>query len=217
MIFLACAPSNSGKTHLVREWLVPTLLWRPDYVSDAAPARFRAALILDPPSPRRPDGQYPGQRFRDVAEFRRTPAGRRARVVCFSAADTRELVRLALELGDVVLVLDEIDLAMPSRAYQLSDAETELVQRGRHSGVALVGTCRRLHDVNSQVRGNVQVAWFGNLADPEDRLYAAKTCGIEPARLVDVPPRIFLEWDRARNFRCLTRLEGSRKITLENL
>lgn len=217
MLILVCAPSNSGKTHLVREWLLPTLLTRPHELSDAAPARFKCALIADPPTPKKPQGQYPGKRFVDVAAFRRTPPSSRALVNCFDDAAPRELVRLALEERDVVLVLDEIDFALPSRNYVLSEDETQLVQRGRHAGVALVGTCRRLHDVNSQVRGNMQIGYFGNLSDPDDRTYASKTASVDPALLTDVPPRVFLEWDRARNTRNLTRIDGSRRLVLSKL
>ncbi len=206
MIFLVIGPSFCGKTHLMREWLIPTLLKSPRELTPAAPERFRGALVDDPASRQDPDGQYKGARYRDVAAWRATPDGEKTRVSCFDRADPDALVELALEYGDVVCVLDEIDLRLDSRR-QLSENARRIVERGRHDGIALVGSTRRLHNVHATVRANCQLAWFGNLTEPADRQYAAHMCSVDERALVDIPPRVFLEHDRATGRVALVRLE----------
>ncbi len=212
MIFLVVGPSYCGKTHLMREWLLPTLMREPELVTPAAPARFRGALIDDPPSPKDPQGQYPGERYLDVAAWRAAEV--KSRISCFDQADPRALLALALEKSNVVLLLDEIDSRLTSRRPLSPEAEV-IVERGRHSGVALVGSTRRLHNVHPSLRANTQLAWYGNLSEPADRLYAAKMASVDEAQLVNIPPRVFLEHDRAQGQRCLITIADGRREVLE--
>jgi len=197
MIFLAAGPSFSGKTHLIREWMLPTLLTDPHKITTTLPARFRGALIDDPSSPNAPAGQYMvGGRYRDVAAWRATPKTERKRVSCFDQAQPDALHELALALANTLLVYDEIDAVFPP-GRALTPLESEVVQRGRHYGVAVVGTCRRLHNVHRDLRANIQGAWIGNLSEPDDRRYASKLAGVDERILATLAPKEFVEYIRA--------------------
>lgn len=203
MIFLLVGPSFCGKTHLMREHILPTLLRNPRELTPAAPEAFRGALIDDPASDIDPSGQFPGHRYLDVAAWRASDF--KSRVSCFNEADTRALLQLSLEIKRVVLVLDEIDLRLSSRKQLPPEADI-IAQRGRHYGVALVGSTRRLHNVHPAVRANAAVCWFGNLTEPNDRGYAADMAGVDEEQLHHIPPRTFLEHDRSTGRVRLVRL-----------
>ncbi len=214
MIILACAPSNAGKTYLVKTYVLPVLLTSPRELTEAAPERFDFCFIDDPPSSKNPHGQYPGERYTDVNEWKRAKS--KARVCCFDRADPDELCALALKKKNVILVLDELDLRWPS-SQPLKSAAKDLVNRGRHEGVALVGTMRRLHGVRPELRANMQVAFFGGLSEPDDRKYAAMTTGVDEKRIARVEPRTFLEWRREVDYRGLTKIENSRRVEIMRL
>jgi hypothetical protein len=204
VIFLLVGPSFCGKTHLAREYLLPQLLRAPRELTPAAPEQFRGVLIDDPPSDLDPGGQFPGVRYLDVAAWR--ASAHKSRVSCFEAADTRALLQLSLELKRVILVLDEIDLRLSSRQRLPPEADL-IAQRGRHSGIALIGSTRRLHNVHPSVRANVAIAWFGNLSEPRDRAYAAAMADVDEQRLQNLPPRVFLEHNRGAGIVRLVQLE----------
>jgi len=220
MIALLVGPSGSGKTILLKHWLLPTLLGpNPRSLSQLAPTRFKGALIDDPRSRNNPDGQYPGTRYRDVQAWRASPV--KSRLSCFDSVQPRALCRLALELGDVVIGFDEIDMAITARAYyhdgndgRPADPEWTLMQKGRHEGVFLFGGCRRLHNIHNNLRSNLQLAWFANLTEPEDRNYAADMVRVSRSSLSDIPrpvrptdPRYFLEWRKETDQVYLVHLE----------
>jgi hypothetical protein len=219
-------PSFTGKTYYIREYLLPTLLTKPEEVTRMAPAGgFSAALIDDPPTTEHPEGQYPGPLYRDVAEWRRAEV--RSRVARFEAATTRAVCAAALELGRLVVVLDDMERALGNATAggvaKPSPEGVELVTRGRLSGCLVVGAVRRWGAMHTLVRSNVERAYFGRLTDDGDRREAAQTVGVAPAilegfyRAVSQLQGVFLEWDPKANVSQLVRIENRRKIVLRRL
>ena len=109
MLVIACGASNAGKTFLLSEYVVPALLTDPreifgDSAKDVAPDVYRRAFIHDPPTKRKPQGQYAGPHYHDLADWRRKQsAGENSRVRCFVEPDTEQLCAVALEWGDSVV------------------------------------------------------------------------------------------------------------------
>jgi hypothetical protein len=213
MLALAVGPSNCGKTYLVREWLLAMLLWRPREVLDMCPERFGRVLIMDPPTRKHPHGQYQGHRYHDVSDWRRSST--KARVCCFDNATAEALARLSLELQDTILVVDELERELdPSRPF--SQDMKAIVHTGRHHGVMLVGTMRRLMGIRKEARSNIQLAYFGGLREADDRTYAARTTGVSVRELENLPPRVFLEWAPEMNTRRLIKIQNRARIVVRN-
>jgi hypothetical protein len=227
-------PSSTGKTFFMREWLLPALLTAPEDATLVRPADgFKAVLIDDPPTAEKPEGQYEGPRYFDVAEWRR--ADKRSRVARFEAASARALFAAGVELGGLVLLFDDMERALgnvPAGGVASPPAEgVELLTRGRHHGCLVVGAVRRWGSLHNLVRGNVERAYFGALTDEGDRKAAAAVVGIpaitleglmraaatEGGRRAKPLPGVFLEWEPKAGSSALVRIENRRKITIRRL
>lgn len=216
-------PSNIGKTYFLREWWLPMALTRPELVTDMAPAGgFTAALIHDPPTMKHPHGQYPGQRFVDVADWLR--AVDKPRLACLERPTFEALCELGQTQGGLIIVVDELErvLAKGSRA---SVAVMEMLIAGRQHNCIIAAGCKRLVAVPTDARANLETAYFGNLADQGDRADAAEQTRVD-LRVLDELARpggplteqgTFLEWRRASSWRGLTRVQNRQKLTVREL
>lgn len=218
----------------MREYLVPMLLAYPDEVTRMAPPEgYSAALIDDPPTVQFPHGQYRGPLYKDVAEWRR--AEMRSRVARFEAATVGALCAAGVELGRLVLDLDDMERALGNVSsggvMKPPPEAVELLTRGRLAGCMLLGAVRRWGAMHGLVRSNVERAYFGHLSDNDDRKEAAAVVGVasmaleglfhaaatDGGRLKEPKPGIFLEWDRAAGTKALVRIENRRKMVLRRL
>ena len=207
--------SNTGKTFATREWLLPALLADPGQVTSMAPKDgYAMALIHDPPTTERPDGQYPIVHYRDVAEWRR--AEKRPRVAGFVNPSLDALCQAAVENGRTVLVLDEGNRLL-GNDRKPSKAAAEILESGRHFGSMIVAGARRLKALHTTARSNLEAAYFGSLADDGDREDAAAAAGVDAERLRGLPEHVFLEWRRESGQRSLIKIVDRRKMTLAEL
>jgi hypothetical protein len=215
-VHLFVGPSNIGKTFAIREWLLPAMLADPIQATAMAPPNgYAAALIHDPPTVKDPKGQYDGALYQDVSEWKR--AEKKPRVARFVDPSMRALCETAIERGRLVLVLDELDRLLPSARTPAPEA-ANLIERGRHYGCLIVGGCRRLKAVHTSVRGNIERAYFGNLADDEDRAYAAECANVSPDLLRGITQQgVFLEWDRASGRVALIRVQNRKRTIIRSL
>ena len=216
-MILFVGPSGIGKTYMMREYLIPALLWDSAQVTSLAPVEgYAAALIADPATVEWPDGQYgPAPRYVDVAEWRR--AQKRSRVARFSNASFHAMCDVGVRYGRLVICLDDMERELGSESRPSPEA-TELITRGRLHGCVTIGACRRMMAVHTSVRANVEIVYFGNLTDDNDRAYAAKSAGINPEWLRGINrPGVLLEWRRATGEKCLIRVESRQKLILRKL
>lgn len=208
-------PSRIGKTYAMQQWLLPTLLTRPQEVTTmATPAGYGAILIHDPPTAEKPNGQYDGEHFEDVAAWRR--AARRPKVACFTNPSLDSMCRAALDFGRIVVCLDEGNRLIGNERKPTQSAG-ELIESGRHHGCLIIAGARRLKSLHTSARSNIEVAYFGALADPDDRDAAAEAADIDPEKLRNVPQHSFLEWRRTTGEVALITVRDRRKITLSSL
>lgn len=219
-------PSNIGKSFSIKNWLLPMLLHRPEFATDMAPAGgYVAALIHDPRTPKHPNGQYPGQRFRDVAEWLR--ATDRPRLACLEAP-TFDAMCLAAKEHGLVLVVDELERAFDGAP---SPIVVEMCIAARQYNSLVVGGCKRLGNLPTKARSNLERVFFGSLSDNDDRIDCAKQTGISMKLLQELSAPAtattsggplteqgtFLEWHRASGWRGLTRVVNRQKITIKEL
>lgn len=208
-------PSRIGKTFAMDQWLLPTLLTNPSEVTSMASGNgYGAILIHDPETAERPNGQYSGVRFKDVAEWRR--AQRRPQVACFSNPSLDSLCRAAIDYGRMVVCLDEGNRLIGNERKP-TPAASELIESGRHHGCVIIAGARRLKSLHTSARSNIEVAYFGALADPDDRDAAAEAADIDPEKLRNVPEHSFLEWRREPHNVALIKIHDRRKITVSSL
>lgn len=208
-------PSRIGKTYAMQQWLLPTLLTNPSEVTSMAPpGGYGAILIHDPPTAGKPQGQYDGEHFEDVAAWRRAP--RRPKVACFSNPGLDAMCRAAVDFGRVVVCLDEGNRLIGNERKPPQAAD-ELINSGRHHGCLIIAGARRLKSLHTSARSNIELAYFGALADPDDRDAAAEAAGIDADKLRNVPEHSFLEWRRETGDVALITVRDRRKITLSSL
>lgn len=221
-LIVYAGPSNIGKSYSIKHWLLPTLLGpRPELATEMAPTGgFVTALIDDPRTSKHPDGQYPGPRYRDVAEWKR--GHDRQRVACLERPSFDAMCLAARELGGMVLVVDELERAF---AGSPSEIVVEMCIAARQHNSLVVGGCKRLGNLPTRARSNLERVFFGNLSDRGDRDDCAKQTGL-PLRELEQLSAVggplteqgtFLEWHRASGWKGLTRVVNRQKITLRQL
>lgn len=217
-------PSNIGKTYFLQQWWLPMALSRPELVTDMAPSGgFTAALIHDPPTMKNAHGQYPGQRFEDVAAWLR--AVDKPRVACLERGATFEaMCEAGQQAGGLILVVDELERVL-SKGGRVAPSVMEMLIAGRQHNCLIAAGCKRLVAVPTDARANLETAYFGNLSDQGDRDDAAKQTGVE-LRVLEELARpggplteqgTFLEWRRASGWRGLTRIQNRQKVTITEL
>lgn len=215
MFWLAIGGPGSGKSHLVREWLLPTLLADPTEITSLAPSTgFRVALIHDP-SRGVTGPQFPGQRFEDVAHFRRTPE--REFLCCFERPNPEELMKLAKDCVGALIVFDEVAKAFPATG-RLSEIQDLVTTEGRHYAIGVIGCALKLHKVHADVRNAAQGLFLGNLAEPHDREYAEEMIGRRGLlNNLNLRPRQFVQWNRETGNISLIHIDNGRRVVEQTL
>jgi hypothetical protein len=187
MLYVVVAAKGFGKTTLIRDAILPIMLHRPsDFVAgELLPPRGYAVALVDDPARPSTGRQYRGDRYDDVAAWRR--AQHKGLRSCFDNAEPAALMALALQIAadnpgaGALLVPDELDRYLPKgqRLAKGSDSD-RIINEGRHYGVCCVGTVRSLRALHPDVRDNIEGAWIGNLAsaEGENEKYAAQLIGL---------------------------------------
>jgi hypothetical protein len=220
---LFIGPSNIGKTYFMRHWWLPMVLTRPELVTDMAPrGGFSAVLIHDPRTQKHPNGQYPGQRFDDVAAWMRSAS--KPRVACLEHPTFEAMCEVGQQLGGLVLVVDELERVL-SKGSRVDPVVMEMLIAGRQQNCIIVAGAKRMIAVPTDARANIETVYFGNLSDKGDRDDAVETTRVDP-KLLDHLARpggelteqgTFLEWRRASSWRGLTRIVNRQKVVIRQL
>lgn len=99
---------------------------------------------------------------------------------------SHELMQLQAGYGmthnaQITLVVDELDLSFPSGITQRipGNGFKNLVCRGRHTGVNVLGISQRMHLVDNSFRGNMSAVYLYRHAEPADIDTGLKLIGRE--------------------------------------
>lgn len=142
-------------------------------------ARERPVLILDPWNDW-PDIVAPYE-VRGAGVARRVLSGARAvRLMSSNPRDARALLKLAWELDDCLLVLDEADLVL--RNGPNLDAFQRLVHYGRHFGQGAIVVARRPSQLPRDFTAQ-GVLCFPRTQEPRDRQWLRERLGDWPPEL----------------------------------
>lgn len=141
MIVLALGKKGSGKTTLLRKLAYrrlclparPLVLWHDPgaQLADTVGRHFAAVRTA-----------------RDWLKLH----GSLPQLSVFRGADVEELAKLAIDLGDVTLVMDELDRACRDKRW-LSESVRRIVHEGRHLRVDLFGSFRSTRNVSEDLLG----------------------------------------------------------------
>lgn len=139
-----------------------------------------------------------GRVFASVLEARAAFAAQgmpRLSIFRGAGVDVNELAQLALEIHDVVLVLDELDRACSGKEWR-AQAVKRIVHEGRAERVDLWGTFRNTRNVNEDLIGAADVifVFHHSAASPYDLQMLRQRFGLDPDALVALPPKAFVVW-----------------------
>lgn len=182
MIVLFLGKKGVGKTALERKLIYRRLVERPRSIvfwNDPACQIRGGALFTSVDAAR--------------SHFRAQGA---PRLSIFRNVDVDELARLACEVHDVTLVLDEMDRACNGKTWTAPTVR-HIVQEGRHERVDLFGTFRRTANVSEDLlSGSDYVFLFRHsTANPYDLQTIAKRFGENYERAVQtLEPGRFVIW-----------------------
>lgn len=197
--------SRMGKTHLARLMLARLL------------AERDIAIVHDK------HVQYPGYVWRSVGQFKQAAAWPKVNVFPFSPVE--EITDLAMWVAgyersggeyqrrravrkrQVVLVIDEIDMAATAQGYidtpKAARGERRsmgplwyIVQQGRWFGIDLVGCSRQPRAVHGSLRGNSDRIYCFRLTEPNDLDWVEEAAGSQFRQVVErLAPRTYCLFD----------------------
>ncbi len=197
----AFSVSGWGKTTLERDYLVRMLLKSPSELTRIGmpniASEYKRALVVDPPTGNAPDGQYPGKLFEDVGAWRRTPPEQRTKISRFESPDIVELAKLALDLRDCIVLVDELDEHLGNDVhFKKGGIVWKLINKGRHWNCILVGSGRNFGSINNEMRRNTLWAWFGGMSELADERAVARKLGLsyDAFKAIGVEQYQFIEY-----------------------
>lgn len=79
------------------------------------------------------------------------------------------IAELVYKLGDVTFLVEEIDCYCS--AYQISDQFANIVQRGRHKNITLIGISQRPYGIHRLLTSQAKEIYIFNTNEPRDREY----------------------------------------------
>lgn len=129
------------------------------------------------------DGGYRGTSVGTAADLRRRQSW--PPVALLDGSPT-EAIRLARDVGNVTLVLDECQVAIPSTMTRLPEGHPlfDILYRGRHVGVFLVCVTQFPYNVGACVRDTwTRIAFFG-MYEPSALDWVSRRCGSRVAAAV---------------------------------
>jgi hypothetical protein len=131
----------------------------------------------------------------------------RPRVHVLRACSPEQAAAEALRRAPCTLVLDEVDLGVPSyRPLVEGSALAEIIHLGRQASaegpwrrkgpVALIGACRLPYSVRKDLRGLADRIYFGRMHEPADLKWVEEVAGSEVAMsLPELTPGQFILHD----------------------
>jgi hypothetical protein len=150
---------------------------------------FAARLLAAHRHPRRrffvsaPWGGFRGVHVRDAAALRKRPTWPPVAVV---GGDVLELLGLALEVGSVTVIVDEVQRLFPvhEKHFDKDDPRYKVLEEGRHHRVFLLGLTTSPLEVSYALRKAAYWCYFLRLSDSQELQWVSSRCGARFAAMV---------------------------------
>ena len=161
---------GTGKTHLLNE-----------LVQQGRHPRRRIWVFA-------PNGGVRGVHCGDTAGF--AQRDRWPPVAVFDRGDPLDLIELAVRIGRVTVVVDEVQRLVPAdlKRPKRGSALWKVIYEGRHPKVALIAATQFPHEVGACLRKSAHRYVMFRLSDPYELNYVSQRCGAQTAAAVAALP-----------------------------
>jgi ABC-type phosphate/phosphonate transport system ATPase subunit len=107
--------------------------------------------------------------------------------------DFEAVCDIAYECGDLTFLVEEIDTFCS--AQDISENFANIIQRGRHKNITLIGVSQRPFGIPRLVTSQAKVIYSFIHREPRDLDYLKAYIGDEAEKIKDLKPYEFLKWD----------------------
>jgi DNA helicase HerA-like ATPase len=112
-------------------------------------------------------------------------------------AEIDEIAELVFALGDMTLLVEEVDCYCTS--YQISDAFAHIVQRGRHKNISLIGVTQRPFGIHRLLTSQAKEIYVFGTNEPRDRDYLKLLLGEQiEAKLDQLKQYEYVRWQEGK-------------------
>lgn len=109
-----------------------------------------------------------------------------------------DICDLIYSLGDVTLLVEEIDCYCS--AFKISHNFAQIVQRGRHRNITLIGVTQRPYGIHRLLTSQAKEIYIFNTNEPRDREYLRTLLGQEiDAKLDSLQKYQFVKWQDGKD------------------
>ena len=111
--------------------------------------------------------------------------------------EIEEIADLVFTLGNMTFLVEEVDCYCTS--YQISDAFSHIIQRGRHKNISLIGVTQRPFGIHRLLTSQAKEIYVFGTNEPRDREYLKLLLGeaIEP-KLDQLKQYEYVHWQEGK-------------------
>lgn len=104
---------------------------------------------------------------------------------------------IVYECGDLTLLVEEIDTFCS--AQDISDNFANIIQRGRHRNITLIGVSQRPFGIHRLITSQAKIIYSFVHREPRDLDYLKAFIGDEAEKIKDLKQYEFLGWDNGKS------------------
>lgn len=112
------------------------------------------------------------------------------------AKDFDEICDLIFECGELTFLVEEIDKFCTPQS--ISDNFANVLQRGRHKNITLIGISQRPFGINRLITSQAKIIYSFIHREPNDINYLKDFIGEEAEKIKDLQQFNFLKWDNGK-------------------
>jgi len=113
------------------------------------------------------------------------------------AIDFDIICDIVFECGELTYLVEEIDTF--SSAQGISDAFANIIQKGRHKNITLIGVSQRPFGIPRLITSQAKTIYSFIHREPRDLEYLKAFIGDEAERIKDLKQYEFLKWDNGKS------------------